>query len=319
MVAAGKISPAVAAIYAMNLSPEEAQAMYVGPKAKGWKDLPNKFSSLMDKMERAEISDAGAKLYPSANTPSTLGDFLKHDALYNQYPEMRNIKVVEMPGYERGSSVGSYGDNVIKIARGETLDERYVPTTLHEIQHVIQEKEGWARGGNPKEFLLDNLKEKDKLWNKYEELIKIRDKAQKIGDKESEYKYHDMAQDAFRQWDNITAEGTYRRLSGEIEARDTAARMGLTSAQRQASLPYAGQGIPLKDAITKMGVAAPVGAILAEQLAERRKREQQEALRDSYSPVDLGVAFATGGAGFLQKLVSAISDAGLDYLLADKQ
>lgn len=303
LVAAGKISPAVAAIYAMNLSPEEAQAMYVGPKAKGWKDLPNKFSSLMDKMERAEISDKYARLRPQKEVDFlgplpgvyraenvSLQDVISHPDLFRRYPDIAKARG-EMFINPSGSSEAVWlGPNDMDRGLqwqvyGRTPQEAQ-ENLLHEIQHAIQEKEGWARGGSQEAMTSE-------LPSIIEQLLKQGGTLPR------------------------SRRDAYNRLSGEIEARDTAARMGLTSAQRQASLPYAGQDIPLKDAITKMGVAAPVGAILAEQLAERRKREQQEALQESYSPVDIGMAFATGGTGFLQKILSAISDAGLNYMLGE--
>lgn len=60
------------------------------------------------------------------------------------------------------------------------------------------------------------------------------------------------------------------------------------------------QGIPLKDVITKMGVGAPVGAILAEQLAEQRRREQNETLQEpTFDPTTLLAGPARWGGGLM--------------------
>ena len=41
------------------LAPTDADAMYIGPKAKGWDKAIGKLTALFDKMPRAEISDVG--------------------------------------------------------------------------------------------------------------------------------------------------------------------------------------------------------------------------------------------------------------------
>jgi len=115
--------------------------------------------------------------------------------------------------------------------------------------------------------------------------------------------------------DSLHGNYSYPRLAGEIEARDTAARMGLSATQRQMTPPYSGQGIPLKDIITKMGVAAPVGAVLAEELAKRRGMERQwegGGLEPAYGLEDIAAAAATGGSSLGAKSAAVAADIGIN-------
>lgn len=73
-----------------------------------------------------------------------LADFLRHDELYRNYPQLRQagLRFARLPDGARGTFDG----------RDITLDEslRSAPedTLIHEIQHAIQRVEGFARGAN---------------------------------------------------------------------------------------------------------------------------------------------------------------------------
>lgn len=300
----------------------EADAMYVGPKAKGWEKISNKFSNLMDKMERAEISDTGAKIIDWKEPEEgvmRLREIMSHPQLFENYPSLQHIKVKE------GGSGGSWsgwgsgsGQRTIRV--GEEGDPR--PTLLHEVQHAIQEKEGWARGGNVDQFR--NVGKNTKVdLSEIDASLAFIDNAKAAKWKEVDIidpfsgEFRTISSEYIPQWESVlreqkklaeshlqrlnikrTPEETYRSLSGEIEARDTAARMGLSTARRQSTSPYSGQGIPLKDTITKMGVAAPVGAILAEQLAQKRAMAQKYeggGLEEAVNPVEYLIPGRLGG------------------------
>lgn len=80
-----------------------------------------------------------------------IGSLLKHDQLFNAYPEMKNIKIrlavddsVTMNGfYDRK-------DNLIEMTAPNK--EKLMAGLLHELQHAIQSIEGFARGGSPSQF-----------------------------------------------------------------------------------------------------------------------------------------------------------------------
>jgi len=204
------------------------KGLYGGEKATGYEEAEGKFSSLTDKKERFEISDKDAKFdmmefdqmigdkLEGRNIQTWLPLILKHDELYRQYPKARNIKVTFTE--PEANFKGGYDseDNTISLNQEKLEDSDELKSViLHEIQHAIQEKEGFARGGNPQEFIKPRIEiEQDKEFYAY---------------------------------------GDYKRLAGEVEARDVSQRKDLTPEQRRATQPLASQGIALKDMIVKGG------------------------------------------------------------------
>ncbi|HPR92264.1 MAG TPA: hypothetical protein PLR64_03370, partial [Candidatus Dojkabacteria bacterium] len=77
-----------------------------------------------------------------------LNDILKHDELYKDYPDAKDIKVVI--DYDMfPTKKASYDEetNTLKLFRGKMESNEDIKSTiLHEIQHAIQKREGFARG-----------------------------------------------------------------------------------------------------------------------------------------------------------------------------
>lgn len=73
-----------------------------------------------------------------------LDDYIDAPDLFTAYPELRNVGV-EIINDFNPTVLGAYNpiDNIITLYNGGT-----VSTLLHEIQHIIQEIEGFAKGGN---------------------------------------------------------------------------------------------------------------------------------------------------------------------------
>tara|TARA_B110000285_G_scaffold59221_1_gene67998 strand:- start:554 stop:1948 length:1395 start_codon:yes stop_codon:yes gene_type:complete len=137
-----------------------------------------------------EIDDSGAKLNKDSFVESTysinpntnfdyrgsLGDALKHDELYKAYPESKNIDA--RLGFDEGPSTkfhtrpdgsipasagGSFSPTFNRIVTKSGYGEPSTrSTTLHELQHSIQEgADGFASGGNVSPEL------QQAYWNKY--------------------------------------------------------------------------------------------------------------------------------------------------------
>lgn len=86
-----------------------------------------------------------------------LSDVFQHDALFAAYPEAANIPFFPIAGTAvQGSHRVIDGQDVITatvtIAPDGSISEASASTILHELQHFIQQKEGFAVGGSP-----DNL------------------------------------------------------------------------------------------------------------------------------------------------------------------
>lgn len=246
--------------------------IYGGESATGFEKAQNKFSNLTDKKIRFEIDDSKAKI--SINDKNILDKFgakwrgddinrglipkfkngeiayktlklsevLDHPDLYKNYPELKDIKIrpavsnYEIEGYVTGKAdTSAYFDPVKKEIifnpdmfvggyRGSNY-EGLKKTLLHEIQHTIQSIEGLARGGSPETIT-------SSIMRKVE--------------------------------DGVTPFEAYRRLAGEVEARDVSARMNLTPEQRMSTSPLSSQGIPL----SKQIVTDSSGRTLSKQLKQ---------------------------------------------------
>jgi hypothetical protein len=110
---------------------------------------------------RIEISDEAGQFIlpldelvesPSFGTPTIykLRDVYSHPLLYEIYPEAANIDFVYRPAFMDflKQEQGSYnGKNQIQIT---PYAEDASSTLLHEIQHWVQQTEGFAEGGNKK-------------------------------------------------------------------------------------------------------------------------------------------------------------------------
>ena len=92
---------------------------------------------------------------------ATLENIIQHDALFEAYPELRNVKVV-FEGMESGTH-GSYVASKNEITINELLldsEKKLKETLLHEIQHVVQHIEGFSKGASP-EYWAARIKESD--------------------------------------------------------------------------------------------------------------------------------------------------------------
>jgi hypothetical protein len=115
----------------------------------------------IDNKWRIEISDEAGQFIlpldelvesPSFGTPTIykLRDVYSHPLLYEIYPEAANIDFVYRPAFMDflKQEQGSYnGKNQIQIT---PYAEDASSTLLHEIQHWVQQTEGFAEGGNKK-------------------------------------------------------------------------------------------------------------------------------------------------------------------------
>ena len=150
--------------------------IFIGEKAKGWNPELNAKAIEMEKagatpreiwsqtmnwkgpegLWRQEIDDSGASFaakkiqdMPYKDTIKT-HEALTHPKLYENYPGVQYYEL----GYEPTPGVaGSFNPKEQKftVGGGSTLTnpEAIKSTLLHEIQHAIQSKEDFSRGGNP--------------------------------------------------------------------------------------------------------------------------------------------------------------------------
>ena len=98
---------------------------------------------------RFEIPDESAKFKEkqiAKNTEYALGDVLSHPALYDVYPQLPEY-VVEFDGdLEPGQGSFDAAKQKITLSWNDAFNMQVL---LHEIQHAVQNIEGFGRGGNP--------------------------------------------------------------------------------------------------------------------------------------------------------------------------
>jgi hypothetical protein len=123
---------------------------------------------------------------------STVGNILEHPELFAAYPDLAKLEVLQAPSSSpyKGSlsRLGESGTPFIKLRENLSSDEAK-STLLHELQHAIQEKEGFASGGEIDDFLKMINPETGKNYTTEEAIEK------------------------------------YRRLGGEVESRLTQKRL----------------------------------------------------------------------------------------------
>ena len=186
------------------------------------------------------------------NKFNKVGTSLEHPELYKSYDDLKNIDLFQSYGTDRsGSFVENKGSPYINMIAPNK--EQLKSGLLHELQHGIQVKEGWARGGSPEEFLYPM---KQEINNVAQQLNDLR-----LSRKEGTPEYIALEE----QFKKLTTENPprtyqeamdmYRRLFGEAEARLTQGRIDLTPEQRLEYFPYSqgqyGLDVPLDQLIIK--------------------------------------------------------------------
>ena len=134
---------------------------------------------------RFEIDDSGARYDPrnqeGAVPGQTLADFLQHDELFKNYPQLRKTRV-EFEDLGRGLQ-GSYSRSTDTITLNESLRDAPEDVLVHEIRHAVQAAEGFAQGANERFWSRqieggydsrteEQRREAKRLWG---EFYKIRD------------------------------------------------------------------------------------------------------------------------------------------------
>ena len=209
-------------------------------------------------------------------SPLYLNEIVKHDKLFESYPELRNVKV----RFEAdiGNREGTYQNGEIVLRAGLKLEpEKLKRTLIHEIQHIIQEKEGFARGTNPgywDEMMQGGYSRRrndgriERARKEYRRIFdsapeEFKDKVRKINrarldgdynaaesviDEIYDSEYADLwsqLEDAEFEWrsdrgEEMTALDLYYNTAGEVEARDAEDRLNMTAEERRNRMPNRG-------------------------------------------------------------------------------
>lgn len=293
------------------------QPMFIGPESKMW-DAKSAFQASklekqgvspeeilrqtgtsrgLDNQFRQEISDEKALIKGGGKfgdvyeqrktaygvTTPTVDEVLRHPELFEAYPQLKGNQVMLLPANSRNNASYSPVEGIIRVNPNLTADQAR-SSMLHELQHGVQEIEGFNKGTDAGIFLkkyqeqADELEERLMQANKdlklhaggkyYDDLLKERDA---IGKEYRDFMGADQ-QGVIRK-----ATKEYKAYGGEAEARLTQARQKLTADQRKGIFPFAkGESaldINPEDAIIKMENNSPTitRKELLQQLMESKK------------------------------------------------
>ena len=118
-----------------------------------------------------------AKTYESLET-RYLDDYLKNDELFAAYPELKQIRV-ELYNDPASNTGATYyeQENLIRVNKAALEWEEFDTILIHEVQHAIQQIEGFAMGGNVNTYRqhLEALKPKFDAWRVRDELAEKRE------------------------------------------------------------------------------------------------------------------------------------------------
>ncbi len=196
---------------------DDSRARWIGPR---------------DAENMGEIAAAVGKRTSSLGR-ATLGNYMRHDELFLQYPELKSVEVSVVPRKGsplNGANAGFSAErNTIYIA-DDMAPGRALQSVIHEIQHWVQKKEGFARGGNPTRDMWRQPALRDEL---------IKEARAEIGDMLPSLQGapEPVKKDVAELAAEIAQARVYDRLLGEREARAAAERLWWAGPERAGSMP----------------------------------------------------------------------------------
>lgn len=190
------------------------------------------------------------------NGGNTVGDYVKHDEMFKQYPFLRDVKLEFFSMNNKKSGYYDGLKNTIFINKElKNNADGAKRTILHELQHAIQKYGGFAGGANVEYWKGEKNKEINRSMLKAQESNKESDwdEHTKLENRMYENpKYGQLYQELLdARWElaiaveyvkEITPEEMYENTAGEIEARDVSKRMDYTNEQRGKIMPDSGDG-----------------------------------------------------------------------------
>lgn len=210
---------------------------------------------------RFEIDDSAAR-QSKLFTDGGLGRVLKHNELYDAYPDVAGIPVEKTQGaasFVGSAGYTSRGDGLFgglrkpeRIYASPIIDaldpEGKTSRMLHEAQHAIQKREGFARGANEREYSYrDGLREKSPRYDTaraavepYAEALMRQDGVEAPPRERYSTIRNDYEGRALRELNQLA----YARSAGEIEANNVEQRRAMTMQQRRQTPPWLTQELP---------------------------------------------------------------------------
>jgi hypothetical protein len=258
----------------------------------------------VDEQWKFEIDDSDFKVNPIAGekgqwltkggteVPMAITDFVDHGRTGANYPDLlegrARLKTGQSGSYE-APSARTFGAERYELPAGHNKDGSLVDpefsrsVALHETQHGIQQREGFAQGGNTAtqsdDYLRDlankdyytqeatNARLSSRKTPEYKSIQKQIDTILDAGDTENPNlkslmqnrraienlaaKDFDLEAAALSEKTKFNPFDQYQRLAGEAEARNVETRANMTQTQRIANPPWTTLDVPESELIIK--------------------------------------------------------------------
>ena len=185
-----------------------------------------------------EIPDREMAWLPQSDSATTVQEAIRHHPLFTAYPQLKGV------GFKfdklGGNTAGRVDENGIKLSdeliNGGRYQRSAYQTMIHELQHQVQQIEGWPTGGNVRSVDARPHLYDPASANAYEELAAAQSNpAVAIPEYVALEQKFNAAKDTYR--NSKPAIERYRNLAGEAQARQSAARYWLTEQERLERYP----------------------------------------------------------------------------------
>ena len=235
-----------------------------------------------------------------------LGDIIDSDSgLFEMYPELKDFKVTRGKGKSTNAAIytglGKIEINFSKFkpymsipSNREKIDGILHRVINHEILHAIQDSEGFAQGVSPNAFSPDapigklrEMEEADGRMVERYNAMSYTEKALGEGVRlkerilENRKEYNTLASKYRFGMDG------YTRAAGEVEARNTEKRIGMTEEERRASLASETEDVAREDQIL-LGVDNADGEVNTGSVREHRVYHGSGADFDAFDHSHMG-------------------------------
>ena len=210
--------------------------------------------------------------YPGMDLGPSVGNLIEHPSLKDAYGGVTKSTFIGNKNTLFGDGVqGSYSDGVLQVnAPAKAADAK--STTLHELQHAVQQREGFAQGGNAAqlaqeygaarsrlhfleqepEFKAAN-QELDKLWDDVFTKGTVSEAEAVAREADLMKRFPTLAEQRtlMGRLKNSSEDGytAYKNLAGEAEARAVQKRMNMNPQQRREVFPLDSYDVPINSLI----------------------------------------------------------------------
>ena len=202
-------------------------------------------------------------------TSGKLIDTTDDDELFKAYPKLANVRLDTDTITGDMPSSGSYNPKTktIKIHASEL---KFLNNLLnHEIQHAIQDLEGFSQGGSPEQFMdKGRIKELKDLRDEMERRVENGEEGLDEELQEIEMELFDLEDD--------TPFHKYRSLSGEVEARNVEKRMNMTPKERRNSLASETEDVAREDQLFLDDALGGVSASMSSEVDAVNRKFNEE-------------------------------------------